>query len=54
VVAERGPEGIERVRKLTGGDGTHRVLECVGTRQALGTAFGVAHDGGVVSRDRQP
>jgi threonine dehydrogenase-like Zn-dependent dehydrogenase len=50
VVAERGQEGVERVRELTGGDGTHGVLECVGTRQALETAFGVARDGGVVSR----
>jgi threonine dehydrogenase-like Zn-dependent dehydrogenase len=50
VIAERGQEGIARVRELTGGDGTHRVLECVGTKQALQTAFGVARDGGVVSR----
>jgi threonine dehydrogenase-like Zn-dependent dehydrogenase len=50
VIAERGQEGIQRVRELTGGDGTHRVLECVGTKQALQTAFGVARDGGVVSR----
>lgn len=50
VVTQRGDEGIERVRELTAGDGTHRVLECVGTRQALQTAFGVARDGGVVSR----
>ena len=32
------------------GDGTHTVLECVGTRQALETAFGVVRDGGMVSR----
>jgi threonine dehydrogenase-like Zn-dependent dehydrogenase len=50
VVAERGDEGIERIRELTGGDGTRAVLECVGTRQALETAFGVARDGGVISR----
>jgi threonine dehydrogenase-like Zn-dependent dehydrogenase len=50
VIAERGHEGIQRVRELTGGDGTRAVLECVGTRQALETAFGVARDGGVVSR----
>jgi threonine dehydrogenase-like Zn-dependent dehydrogenase len=50
VIAERGQEGIERVRELTGGDGTHTVLECVGTKQALQMAFGVARDGGVVSR----
>ena len=50
VVAERGDEGIEKVRELTGGDGTHAVLECVGTEQSLATAFGVVRDGGVVSR----
>ncbi len=50
VVAERGEEGIERVRELTGGDGTHAVVECVGTEQSLETALGVVRDGGVVSR----
>lgn len=54
VVAERGAEGIARVRELTGGDGTHTVLECVGTRQAIETAFAVARDGGVVSRVGAP
>ena len=50
VVAERGDEGIEKVRELTGGDGTHTVLECVGLKPAIETAFGVVRDGGVVSR----
>jgi len=50
VVAERGAEGVGRVRNLTGGDGTHAVLECVGTRDALETAFGVVRIGGTVSR----
>ena len=50
VIAERGDEGIERVRELTGGDGTHTVLECVGTRQAIEMAIGVARDGGVIGR----
>ncbi len=50
VIAERGDEGVEKVRELTGGDGTHTVLECVGTSPAIGTALGVARDGGVVSR----
>ena len=50
VVAERGEEGVEKVRELTGGDGTRTVLECVGLEQALETAFGVVRDGGVVSR----
>jgi threonine dehydrogenase-like Zn-dependent dehydrogenase len=50
VVAERGDEGIERIRELTGGDGTHTVLECVGTTASLEMAFGVARAGGFVSR----
>ena len=50
VVAERGDEGVEKVRELTRGDGTHAVIECVGTEQSLSTAFGVVRDGGVVSR----
>ena len=39
VIAERGDEGIELVRALTGGDGTHTVLECVGTSGAVGMAL---------------
>jgi threonine dehydrogenase-like Zn-dependent dehydrogenase len=54
VVAERGAEGIERVRELTGGDGIHTVLECVGLRPAIETAFGVVRDGGTVSRVGAP
>jgi threonine dehydrogenase-like Zn-dependent dehydrogenase len=54
VIAERGEEGIERIRELTGGDGTHSVLECVGTGQAIETAFGVVRAGGVVSRVGAP
>jgi threonine dehydrogenase-like Zn-dependent dehydrogenase len=54
VVAERGEEGVERVRELTGGDGTHVVLECVGLRPAIETAFGVVRAGGTVSRVGAP
>jgi threonine dehydrogenase-like Zn-dependent dehydrogenase len=54
VVAERGEEGIERVRELTGGDGTHTVLECVGLVEAIETAFAVVRDGGTVSRVGAP
>ena len=50
VVAERGDEGVERVRELTGGDGTHAVIECVGTREALDTAVALVRAGGAVSR----
>ncbi|MER6442641.1 MULTISPECIES: alcohol dehydrogenase catalytic domain-containing protein [unclassified Streptomyces] len=48
VVAERGDEGIARVRELTGGVG--KVIEAVGTRSALDTALGSVLDGGTVSR----
>lgn len=50
VVAERGDEGIARVRDLTGGDGTHVVLEAVGHRPAYDQAVGVVRAGGVISR----
>jgi threonine dehydrogenase-like Zn-dependent dehydrogenase len=50
VVAERGEEGVAKVRELTRGDGTHTVLECVGLRPAIETAFGVVRPGGTISR----
>ena len=50
VVAERGEEGLARVRELTGGDGTHAVLEAVGYRQAYEQAIGVVRAGGVIAR----
>ena len=50
VVAERGAEGVERVRQLTGGGGTHTVLECVGHMPAYEQAVGVVRAGGVISR----
>lgn len=54
VVAERGEEGIERVRELTGGDGTHTVLECVGTLPALQMSIGAVRAGGTISRVGAP
>ena len=39
IVSERGEEGIEKARELTGGDGTHTVLECVGLVEAIETAL---------------
>jgi threonine dehydrogenase-like Zn-dependent dehydrogenase len=50
VVAERGEEGIAKVRELTGGDGTHVVLEAVGHLPAYEQALGVVRAGGVISR----
>jgi threonine dehydrogenase-like Zn-dependent dehydrogenase len=50
VVTDRGGEGIERVRELTGGDGTHVVIEAVGYMPAYEQAVGVVRPGGVISR----
>lgn len=54
VVAERGEAGAERIRELTNGEGTHRVLECVGLRDAIETALAVVRPGGVISRVGAP
>ncbi|MGC4987387.1 zinc-binding dehydrogenase [Streptomyces sp. DT193] len=48
VVAERGEEGVARIRELTGG--VDKVIEAVGTRPALDTALGAVLDGGTISR----
>ncbi|MCH8611882.1 zinc-dependent alcohol dehydrogenase family protein [Arsenicicoccus dermatophilus] len=48
VVEERGDEGAERVRELTGGHGAHHVLECVGTKDSMAQAFASARPGGQV------
>jgi threonine dehydrogenase-like Zn-dependent dehydrogenase len=50
VVAGRGEEGIAQVRELTGGHGTHVVLEAVGHLSAYEQALGVVRPGGVISR----
>ncbi|WP_345474223.1 alcohol dehydrogenase catalytic domain-containing protein [Glutamicibacter ectropisis] len=54
VVAVRGDEGIAKVKELSGGDGTHIVLEAVGLHTALETALAIVRDGGVVSRVGAP
>jgi hypothetical protein len=50
VVSERGQAAVERVRELTGGEGVHSVLECVGHGEAMETAIGIARPGGAVGR----
>lgn len=50
VVSERGEEGVERVRNLSGGFGVHSVLECVGSEQSIATAVGLARPGGAIGR----
>jgi threonine dehydrogenase-like Zn-dependent dehydrogenase len=49
VVAERGQDGIARVRDLTNG-GALKVLEAVGHRPAYDQAVGIVRSGGVISR----
>jgi threonine dehydrogenase-like Zn-dependent dehydrogenase len=48
IVAERDDAGVEAVKELTGGVGADAVLECVGTDQAVKTAFRVARPGSTV------
>ncbi|KND27143.1 IMP dehydrogenase [Streptomyces europaeiscabiei] len=50
VVAERGEEGIAKVMDLTGGAGSHVVLEAVGLMPAYEQAYGVVRPGGIISR----
>lgn len=50
VVAVRGKEAIEEVRGLTGGDGVHCVLECVGEEASFKTAAQIARPGGRIGR----
>lgn len=48
IVEERGAEGEAAVMELTSGIGADYVLECVGTDQAMKTAFNVARAGATV------
>jgi threonine dehydrogenase-like Zn-dependent dehydrogenase len=48
VVAARGKEGAAAVKEITAGVGADAVLECVGTGDAMGTAFAVARPGATV------
>ncbi|HEY0644128.1 MAG TPA: zinc-dependent alcohol dehydrogenase family protein [Nocardioides sp.] len=48
IVAERGKEGGARIADLTDGIGADAVLECVGTDEAMKTAFAIARPGSTV------
>ncbi len=48
VVEERGEEGEARILDMTDGVGADAVLECVGTDQAMRTAFSIARPGSTV------
>jgi threonine dehydrogenase-like Zn-dependent dehydrogenase len=49
IVAERGEEGIARIKELTKGIGVDAALECVGTQQSMMQAIGITRPGGFVS-----
>ncbi|MFJ1651341.1 zinc-dependent alcohol dehydrogenase family protein [Streptomyces sp. NPDC088337] len=48
IVAERGEEGVARIKEMTGGIGTDRVLECVGNEQSMQQALNSTRPGGNV------
>ncbi|MGN6272422.1 MAG: zinc-dependent alcohol dehydrogenase family protein [Protaetiibacter sp.] len=48
IVAERGDEGVERIRELFDGIGADAVLECVGTAESMDQALRSARPGGQV------
>jgi threonine dehydrogenase-like Zn-dependent dehydrogenase len=48
IISERGEAGEQRVLDLTAGVGADAVLECVGTDQALRTAFAITRPGSTV------
>ena len=48
IVAERGGEGVERIKELTGGLGAHSVIEAVGTQEAMMQAIRSTRPGGHV------
>ena len=49
IVAERGDDGVARIRELTRGVGADAVLECVGTQESMQQAIGATRPGGYVS-----
>jgi threonine dehydrogenase-like Zn-dependent dehydrogenase len=48
IVAERGDEGVARIKELTKGVGADCVLECVGTAESMKQAIQVTRPGGAV------
>src|SRR2546429_4287547 len=49
IVAERGDEGVTRIKDMTDGIGADSVLECVGTQESMTQAINCARRGGYVS-----
>ena len=48
IVAERGDEGVARIKEMTNGVGADSVLECVGTADSMKQAIQAARPGGYV------
>jgi threonine dehydrogenase-like Zn-dependent dehydrogenase len=48
LVAERGDEGVARIKELTGGLGAHSVIEAVGTQESMMQAIRATRPGGHV------
>ncbi|MFI9833864.1 zinc-dependent alcohol dehydrogenase family protein [Streptomyces sp. NPDC051913] len=48
IVAERGDEGVARIKELTGGYGAHSVIEAVGTQESMMQAIRATRPGGHV------
>ena len=49
IVAERGDDGVARIKELTNGIGADSVLECVGTQESMMQAIESTRPGGYVS-----
>jgi threonine dehydrogenase-like Zn-dependent dehydrogenase len=47
-VAERGDEGVARIKEMTGGLGAHSVIEAVGTHESMMQAMRATRPGGYV------
>lgn len=48
IIAERGAEGVARIKDLTRGVGADSVLECVGTQEAMSQAIDCCRPGGSI------
>jgi len=48
IVAERGDDGVAKVKALTAGVGAESVLECVGTQESMAQAIACARPGGSI------
>lgn len=48
ILAERGDEATQKILQMTDGIGVDAALECVGTGQAMATAFSIARVGSIV------